>query len=307
MTVAGCSLIGALEAAGSRPPGNSDRKPAGIPAPRFYQKHDPGEQSRVRDHGRKHDVWRGPDGRQYAFCGAVSNTDGEPVPVVGVYASPIEVTRTENYPVLADGSLNPAFEPDEAEEVIVSRWNTPTGIRVTRTSRAWSYPGYDSFIIYEYAFENVSGNVLRDVFITFANTFAPSMFGYQRIHGDWSEAAFRGQPAQVDAGIILIDSGETMVGRGLVFRAARSIFSGNFDVTTRSCRATRSLNSAPSAHTTSNGTDAGSRSDGSFGGSARTDIKRWLQCVELTSCRAGFLTAGHATSSARERRRPVGC
>ena len=136
----------------------------------------------------------GPNGRQYAFCGAVSNTNGEPVPVVGVYSSPRQVSRTENYPVLEDGSLNPAFNPDEAEEIIVSSWDTPTGIRVTRTSRAWSYPGYDSFIIYEYTFENVSGAQLRDVFITFANTFAPSMFGYQRNHGDWSEGAFRGQP-----------------------------------------------------------------------------------------------------------------
>lgn len=142
-------------------------------------------------------VWlaaTGPNGRQFAYCGAVSDTDGEPVPVVGVYSTPVELSRTENYPVLEDGTLNPAFNPDEAEEIITSSWDTPVGIRVRRTSRAWSYPGYDSFIIYEYEFTNVTGDVLSDVFITFANTFAPSMFGYQRIHGEWSEAAFRGQP-----------------------------------------------------------------------------------------------------------------
>jgi len=135
-----------------------------------------------------------PDGRVYAFCGATSNTDGEPVPVVGVYSSPIEVRKTENFPVLADGSLNPGFDPNEAEEIIISRWSTPVGIRVTRTSRAWSYPKYDSFIIYEYEFENVTNDTISDLFITFANTFAPSMFGYQRNHGDWSEGNFRGQP-----------------------------------------------------------------------------------------------------------------
>lgn len=142
-------------------------------------------------------VWlaaTGPDGRRYAFSGAVSNTDGESVPVVGVHSTPIEIARIENYPVLEDGSLNPGFDPNEAEETIISTWDTPTGIRVTRTSRAWSYPGYDSFIIYEYEFENRTDNLLRDVFITFAGTYAPSMFGYQRNHGDWSEAAFRGQP-----------------------------------------------------------------------------------------------------------------
>ena len=135
-----------------------------------------------------------PGGRVYTFCGATSNTNGEPVPVVGVYSTPLELRKIENFPVLADGELNSAYDPDEAEEIIVSRWDTPVGIRVTRTSRAWSFPGYDSFIIYEYEFENVTGDTLSDVFITFANTFAPSMFGYQRNHGDWSEGNFRGQP-----------------------------------------------------------------------------------------------------------------
>jgi hypothetical protein len=135
-----------------------------------------------------------PNGRIYAFCGATSNTDGEPVPVVGVYSSPLELQRIENFPVLTDGELNPAYDPDEAEEMIISRWDTPVGVRVSRTSRVWSYPGYDSFIIYEYEFENVTNDTISDLFITFANTFAPSMFGYQRNHGDWSEGNFRGQP-----------------------------------------------------------------------------------------------------------------
>ncbi|MGH7492784.1 MAG: T9SS type A sorting domain-containing protein [bacterium] len=135
-----------------------------------------------------------PSGRSYTFCGAVSTTDGEPVPVVGVYSTPIEVKSIENFPVLEDGELNPAFNPDEAEEMIISRWDTPVGIRVARTSRAWSYPGYDSFIIYEYELTNVTTDTITDLFITFANTFGPSMFGYQRNHGGWSEGAFRGQP-----------------------------------------------------------------------------------------------------------------
>lgn len=136
-----------------------------------------------------------PDGtRRYAFGGAVSNTNGEPVPVIGVYSTPVQLQRIENYPVLENGELNPAYNPDEAEEIIISSWDTPVGIRVTRTSRAWSFPGYDSFIIYEYEFENVTNETLHDVFITFANTFAPSMFGYQRNHGAWNEGAFRGQP-----------------------------------------------------------------------------------------------------------------
>jgi len=132
--------------------------------------------------------------RRYALSGAVSNTNGEPVPVVGVHSTPIEVTRIENFPVLANGDLNAGFNPNEAEEIIISRWDTPVGIRITRTSRAWSYPGYDSFIIYEYEFNNATSETIHDVFITFANTFGPSMFGYQRNHGQWNEGALRGQP-----------------------------------------------------------------------------------------------------------------
>lgn len=134
------------------------------------------------------------DGRRYAFSGAVSNASGEPVPVVGVHSTPVQLTRIENFPVLPNGELNPNYDPDEAEEIIISAWDTPTGIRVRRTSRAWSFPGYDSFIIYEYEFTNVTNETLRDVFITFANSFAPSMFGYQRRYGQWNEGALRGQP-----------------------------------------------------------------------------------------------------------------
>ncbi|MEX1275467.1 MAG: T9SS C-terminal target domain-containing protein, partial [Bacteroidota bacterium] len=133
-------------------------------------------------------------GRRSAFCGAVSDASGNPVSVAGVYSNPIFLERTENYPVLANGNLNSAFNPDEAEEIIVSRWSTPVGVTVTRTSRAWSYPGYDSFIIYEYEFQNATTDTITDFYLTFANTFAPSMFGYQRNHGQWSEGAYRGQP-----------------------------------------------------------------------------------------------------------------
>jgi hypothetical protein len=135
------------------------------------------------------------DGRRlYSLGGAVSNSNGDPVPVVGVHSSPVRITRMENYPVLASGDLNPAYNPDEAEEIIISEWDTPAGIRVTRTSRAWSYPGYDSFIIYEYEFTNRLSERLRDVFVTFASTFGPSMFGYQRNVGEWTEGGLRGQP-----------------------------------------------------------------------------------------------------------------
>lgn len=136
-----------------------------------------------------------PAGRQYMYCGAVSeNSDGDPMAVTGVFSNPISIERRENYPVLSNGNLNAAYDPDEAEEIIVSKWGTPLGITVTRTSRAWSFPGYDSFIIYEYEFQNTSPDTIVDVHVAFANTFCPSMFGYERNHGLWTEGTYRGQP-----------------------------------------------------------------------------------------------------------------
>ena len=61
--------------------------------------------------------------RIYAFCGATSNSDGDPVPVLGVYSTPIELRRIENFPVLSNGELNTAFDPNEAEEIIISSWD----------------------------------------------------------------------------------------------------------------------------------------------------------------------------------------
>jgi len=131
--------------------------------------------------------------REYAFCGATSTSDGDPVPIENVYSYPITVNRTENFPVLENGDINTAFDPNEAEEIIITSWDTPVDVRVTRTSRAWSYPGYNSFIIFEYEFENVANDTIKDLFITFANTFAPSMFGHERKYDNWAEVDYRGQ------------------------------------------------------------------------------------------------------------------
>jgi hypothetical protein len=136
-----------------------------------------------------------PGGRQYMYCGAVAGTtDGDPTTVSGVYSNPISIELRENTPLLANGNLNPAYDPDEAEETIVAKWGTPLGITVTRTSRVWSFPGYDSFIIYEYELQNTTPDTISDVHVVFASTFCPSMFGYLRNYGTWTEANYRGQP-----------------------------------------------------------------------------------------------------------------
>ena len=134
-------------------------------------------------------------GRVYAFCGAVGASS--PEAVLGRYSFPLALTRTENFPLLSDGTPNPSYNPNEAEEIIVSKWATPTGLTVTRTSRAWSLPDYDDFIIYEYEIENTGdrngdpatvehGGTLTDVLVSFAWGLTPSQIGYERTFNRWS-------------------------------------------------------------------------------------------------------------------------
>jgi hypothetical protein len=133
--------------------------------------------------------------RLAALCGAVGGASAEQA--YGVWSFPVSIERIENYPLLPDGTLNSAFNPDEAEEKIIAKWNTSTGISVTRTSRAFSYPDYDDFIIYEYEFENNGvfvdettnrlvkrDTTLVDVTITFSYSISPSMFGNTRYTND---------------------------------------------------------------------------------------------------------------------------
>jgi hypothetical protein len=133
--------------------------------------------------------------RLFSHCGAVEE------PVAGRYAFPLQLTRVENYPVLPSGELNPAFNPDEAEEIITAKWATNVGLTVTRVSRAWSMPDYDDLIIYEYEIEH-TGDVdgdpatpafsvpLTDVLVAFDYLLAPSMFGYERHYNRWDGADF---------------------------------------------------------------------------------------------------------------------
>lgn len=135
--------------------------------------------------------------RMYVYCGGVSQ-----LPVVGAYSFPLDLSRTENFPLLPDGSLNPFFDADEAEEKIVAKWATPAGITITRTSRAWSVPDYDDFIIYEYEMENTGdtdGNpatparqdTLRELVVSFSHGLAPGKTGHERKYNRWNGTDFQ--------------------------------------------------------------------------------------------------------------------
>ena len=61
---------------------------------------------------------------EFRACGGITDGSGNQTAIAGVYVIPGEITRTENYPVRSDGSLNASYNPDEAEEIIVAKYVT---------------------------------------------------------------------------------------------------------------------------------------------------------------------------------------
>lgn len=124
-------------------------------------------------------------------CGAVTDGSGNSTQVSGVYVIPGSITRIENYPTLPDGSLNPSYNPNEAEEIIITTYRTtdPMKLQITQTSRAWGIPGYDAFIIIEYDIVNIDNVDYPNGFVMFGEAIAPSAFGMQRKYNEWSESS----------------------------------------------------------------------------------------------------------------------
>ena len=136
----------------------------------------------------------GLENRLFAWCGGTGSSS--PEVSMNRWSFPISMDEIENFPLLPNGDLNPDYDPDEAEEIIIAKWSTSAGITVTRTSRAWSYPDYDDMIIYEYEFEHTGDTdgdlatveiegTLKDVIVGYCYGIGPSMYGYQRHYGEW--------------------------------------------------------------------------------------------------------------------------
>jgi hypothetical protein len=139
--------------------------------------------------------------RVWVECGGFTDASGNNTPGNSI---PISITKLPpNYPVLPNGQINSAYDPNEAEEVIVAHWETPLGITVTRTSRAWSFPDYDDFIIYDYYLENTGNNsitgridTLRAMTVAFVYNFCNSMIaGMLENNNTWAELPFRDDKA----------------------------------------------------------------------------------------------------------------
>ncbi len=143
--------------------------------------------------------------RMASFAGGIGKGSNVEAPW-GRWTYPVlgqSISRIENFPVLEDGSLNPTYNPDEAELTIITKWvmsdldkELALGVTVTRVSRQWSFPDYDDMIIHEYTFENTgdldgdgTSDVQRklvDVLVQFNYGMTPSMYGSQRYYSyDW--------------------------------------------------------------------------------------------------------------------------
>ncbi len=92
----------------------------------------------------------------------------------------ISIEKVENF-VGSEG-----YDPTEAEEIITADWVTSENIGVARTSRAWSFPGLNTFIIMEYAISNLNPTAVEDVYVGFPYLIRPSYQDFN-VHGGWGD------------------------------------------------------------------------------------------------------------------------
>jgi len=91
-----------------------------------------------------------------------------------------EITKTTNFIGTA------GFNPGEAEEIIVAEWTTTEGIHVRRTSRSWSVPAYNTFLLIEYQVTNLNPASVSDVFLGFPYLLRPSYQDFV-VHNGWGD------------------------------------------------------------------------------------------------------------------------
>ncbi|MBT3227666.1 MAG: T9SS type A sorting domain-containing protein [Candidatus Marinimicrobia bacterium] len=147
----------------------------------------------------------GVDQKHFSFAGMVGS--GGPEMEYEVWCWPLEFWKETNYPLLEDGSLNPDFDPNEAEQLIHTRFATSVGMTVTRVTRQYSYPMLDDIIFHEYeleftgntdydenTIEQDSVDTYVDALFAFHTAIPPNMMSFQRTFGSWywKPGIFRG-------------------------------------------------------------------------------------------------------------------
>ncbi len=82
------------------------------------------------------------------------------------------------------------YDPTQPEQTIVTQWTTPQNIHVKRTSKAWSFPDINNFIIIDYLFTNQTGAKINETYFGFVYLIRPS---YQdvMVHNGWGDELSR--------------------------------------------------------------------------------------------------------------------
>ncbi|MBI1938833.1 MAG: hypothetical protein HYS25_12015 [Ignavibacteriales bacterium] len=118
---------------------------------------------------------------------------------IGGYHSDGSLFLTENGPFLnVDKSTftllektdnfieSSSFNPNDAEQIIKMNLTTSENIEVKRTSRVWSYPGSNNFILIEYEFVNKNSSRVNDIYFGFPYLIRPSYQDFV-VHNGWGD------------------------------------------------------------------------------------------------------------------------
>ena len=79
-----------------------------------------------------------------------------------------------------------SYNPNEAEQKITAKWKASENIFVQRTSRVWSFPLFNNFIICEYIITNNNTSAVSDVYVGFPNLIRPSYQDFV-VHNGWGD------------------------------------------------------------------------------------------------------------------------
>lgn len=98
----------------------------------------------------------------------------------------VEVGTVEPIEEVENFTERDGFDPTRAEETITARFTTLSGLRVERTTRAWSFRRFQTFIPIDVAVTNTTGGALSGVYVGFPTLLRPS---YQdvNVHNGWGD------------------------------------------------------------------------------------------------------------------------
>ncbi len=83
-----------------------------------------------------------------------------------------------------------SFDHSKAEETITANWTTSQNIKIKRTSRSWSFRGFNDFIIITYDITNLNLEMINDFYFGSVFLLRPSLQDHNN-HNGWNDALSR--------------------------------------------------------------------------------------------------------------------